>query len=320
MARQRVLSRYLPRRPALLAAGAWVALFGGLGAWAQSPPADPVDRVDWFLRQSARATELFNAGRPEEALTIFQQLSATCADLDDDGHVAITLADCLAALGRDAEALSAYESARSAHPELSARIAEKVAELELAGPITDGLLNRLREAVRREPGNVGARWRLARALQKRAKILLDEAARAFQAVASSDPTMASLPAIVGYAANVQELADDLGAMIRRMEDRWGGARRPLLRVPEYGHDSNVDRAVRPGRFRAEWRTRLAEDAYLRVEMRLDEDTGEIGVVVEGKAFELTPTQEAQVRRHIDRIHALLDEAIQEVRTGAEPQP
>jgi len=320
MVRQRILSRYLPTRPVLLAAGAWVALSGGLGVWAQSPPADRVDRLDWFLRQSARATELFNASRPDEALPILQQLSATCADLDDDGHVAITLADCLAALGRDAEARSAYEAVRAAHPELSARISEKVAELELAGPITDGLLNRLRETVRREPGNAGARWRLARALQKRAKILLDEAARAFQAVMASDPTVASLPAIAGYAANVQELADDLGAMIRRMEDRWGWARRPLLRLRECERDSDVDRTVWLGRFRAEWRTRLAEGTYHRVEIRLDEDTGEIGLAVEGKAIKLAPGQEAQVRRHIERIHALLDEAIQEVRTGPEPQP
>lgn len=320
MASQRILSRYLPIRPVFLAAGAWVALFGGLGVWAQSPPADPVDRLDWFLRQSARATELFNASRPEEALSILQQLSVTCADLDDDGHVAITLADCLAALGRDAEALSAYESARSAHPELSARIAEKVAELELAGPITDGLLNRFREVVRREPGNAGARWRLARALQKRAKILLDEAARAFQAVAASDPTMASLPAIVGYAANAQEVADDLGAMIRCMEDRWGWARRPLVRLPECDDGSNGDRTVRFGQFRAEWRTRLAEGASLRVEIRLEEDTGEIGVAVEGKALKLAPGQKALVRRHIERIHALLDEAIQEIPAGADPQP
>ena len=72
------------------------------------------------------------------------------------------------------------------HPELGEQVAERLTELELAGEVSDELIARLRqEAGVEDERRHQANWRLGRALQKRAKSILVEAADAFRAVAES---------------------------------------------------------------------------------------------------------------------------------------
>jgi Flp pilus assembly protein TadD len=66
------------------------------------------DRAMDFVERSVEATALYNQRKLPEALASFQLLLQEYGDLDEDGYVAMSLADCLHMLGRHDEARTAY--------------------------------------------------------------------------------------------------------------------------------------------------------------------------------------------------------------------
>ena len=195
-------------------------------AWA-AVPADPVERAMYFVEKSAQATELFNAGRPADALVTFQEILAGCPELDEDGYVAISIGDCLAALDQPAEARSAYAAALAAHPEMKAGIEARMAELDLSGAITDALIARLRLAAQaKDDARFAANWRLGRALLGRAEDLLREATAAFDTVKKSEGLCELSRALAARAVSLAELSDDLASMKAELTDLWKAGRPP----------------------------------------------------------------------------------------------
>ena len=283
--------------------------------WSQDvDPTDPVERAMYFVDRSTEATELFNTNDTEEALAIFQELDTGYADLDEDGYVALTIGDCLAVLERDEEAWEAYEAAAAAHPELETEIAEKITELELAGDnLHPDLLPELRSAYRNDPDSqFAAGWRLGRGLQKRAKVLLDEAATTFRALGEvSDGKFGpSRNSVRNHAAVLEELAEDLTLLVERTERRWGSARQPVLQNRcAQGQASPYVAITENQRCEREIRTKDGRRVKLLFETSGDAPSREMRVEADGKPVELTPTQRLLIRRHQERINTLLLEAV-----------
>ncbi len=250
------------------------------------------------------ATDLLNAGKPAEALPIFQELTAQDADLDSDGFAMLSMGDCLTQLGRPEEARRVFLKTAAAHPERKAEIDQRLLDLELAGPITDDLILRLRAAagVPDDSRYVGA-WNLGRALQKKAKELLDDA--------SNQITLAGLgnlrdPSPGAFQAVLADIREQLASAIAELENRW---RRGT--IDEEGMDGG--KSVRPTpsnvvSCRWEWTIQSSEEKPIRMEIRQDAIDEKTAISVDGKTVELPRTQAALIRMHQERISRILSEA------------
>lgn len=272
------------------------------------PPAsqDAVERSMAFIEGSADATELLSAGKSEQALAAFRELMTKYADLDTDGYVAASLGDCLAALARSDEARSAYEQALAGHPELAESLRRKIVELELDGEPGDALIDRLRqEASGVGSGRVMAQWQLARALEKRTRSLLVEAVAVLKIVAGSDSVAAATMA-KERADALDELAEELGAVVAKMDKVWNGLRWGAMRIPAELERKSSAGSVR--KIKAGWVTQRPDGAEVKIECQSEEQDCQPRFAVGGKPLVLSDKQLQQIRRHQDRINAIVLEA------------
>lgn len=281
----------------LLAASMSVGLASAQG---QSPTdQDPVERTMTFVEHSQEATELYGVGRIEEALAIFQEAFTLAADLDEDGHVAMSIADCLALLNRTAEARAAYENAAAGHPELRPAIEHRLIELELAGEISDSLLDRLRAAVATDPGNAGRAWHLTQALLKRAAALLPEAADAYSLLLQTGTFLQRSPKDEDLQVQLQEIRDQLLALATIFNQSSSSAMDT--------HTSPVPAQVI--RSHQTWTIRTPAGTQVAFEAHQPDPDHRGRFLANGNPVELTPAQQIIIKQHQNRINAILLEAL-----------
>lgn len=183
MAVGKLVDFFLGRRTCgiIIRAGCLMALVAA-GAQAQDSQADdPVERDMNFVRRVSEGTQLYTLGQYEQALAIFEPLLRTHAELDEDGFVAMAVGDCWMHLKRPQQARQAFHAALARHPNLAEQIEGRLIEADLAGPIDQALIERLRK-LRQTRGHSlpQAGWYLARALTQQAGSLLQEAAEVFR--------------------------------------------------------------------------------------------------------------------------------------------
>lgn len=291
---------------AWLAIGTAVVLLGGGWAWAQNPGQE-VDRSFRFIERMAQATDLFNADKPQEALDIFRDLAANYPDLDEDGDAAIGIGDCLSLLGLYDQARAAYQGAAAAHPNLQASIVERLADLDLAGEVSDEALARLRADA--ASGRPVAYWRLGRALQKRAQAMLTEAAKSFRAAETADASGELFPKpsmLTNHTAALEELGKDLGTLIGRTESFWSSLRGVPRKVAEAQAEAK-EGIVGLERGKAEYLVRTKDGQRMEIQIRRESDCDE-QIVINGKTVQLKPEDQRRIQQYQVRINAILLEA------------
>ncbi len=298
---------------AMLAVGALVlAACGGMVRAQESGSVDDLERRFDFIDRAERATALFNENRPAEALAIFQQLAAAYPDLDDDGQVAVSIADCLAALERVDEAWAAYEAARSVHPELGDSVGDRLIELELDTDVSDALIDTLRrEAFAETPQGRTASWRLGRALQRRAAGLVNEAIQAFQFAAEADVPFVGHKFVQDYAGTLEGIADDLAALIEQMDRRASGLR-AIGQVGSFpcGRVEIADQLMTVERSDVQWSGQTEQGQRFGYRIQLDDPGGEVQITVNGRPIELGAAQRRLIDHYQQRIGTILHEAVQ----------
>lgn len=300
-----------------------IVLAGDVG-WARSPDAeDPIERSMTFIDKTMQATRLANDGKTKEALGLFEKLAADYGDLDEDGYVAISVGDCLATLKRFREARAAYKNAAEAHLELADSVRQRLVELELAGEVSEALVEDLRvETADQDEVAAADYWRLGRALQKRAKATLTEAATAFRLAGGVEPSQISLcrpEAMSRQAAMLEELTEDLGALIDQNEEELGWLRQLMAGGPQRaGGPPEPDLVVQARR--CEYTVRTAEAPPIRLEITQDQDDCAMECSADGTPIVLTETQKLLIRRHEARISAILLEAMDRDRAGPKANP
>jgi tetratricopeptide (TPR) repeat protein len=278
------------------------------GPLAAQGPTQDVDRSFHFVERLSEATNLFNAGKPGEALAIYQELLADGVDLDEDGYAALGLGDCLVALSQNEQARAAYAAALAAHPESQSSVAGRIAELDVI-VADDAALARLRASA--NSGNAIDLWRLGRALQKRAESLLLEAGKTFRAAAAADSTEL-LPkfmarSMAGHVAVLDELTRDLSVMVKQTELTWAVPQRanplaPKIQEPATGPTFSTQRQ------KAEFLLETKDNQRVEVQLHGESDRDPVQVTVNGRPIELTETEKQLIQRHRDRINAILMEA------------
>ncbi|HSW44433.1 MAG TPA: tetratricopeptide repeat protein [Phycisphaerae bacterium] len=276
--------------------------------WGQSAnPDDAIARSMRFVEESMAATDLLNAGKPAEALVLLQQLSREQPELDEDGYVAITLGDCLALLGRGPEARETYAAAAVVHPQRKVEIEQKTIAIDLAGPISDELIARLRKsaAVSGEEPSVAA-WQLARALQKRARDLLNEAIDSFTRAYESGLAVPFRPCRGEQWPVLIDLSRQLSLFIGRFEERWARyPQQPLL------HDETKPGATadegEPLMTEAAWTIQQPDGRRVVFELLQPEAKAPPQITADGRPVNLTPDQTALVRAYQQRISEILTE-------------
>ena len=307
------------------AIGILTIVLAGDAGWARSPDVeDPIERSMTFIDKTMQATKLANDNKTKEALALFEKLAADYGDLDEDGYVAIAVGDCLATLKRYREARTTYQNAAEAHPALADSVRQRVVELELAGEVGEALVEDLRVATAdQDEVTAGAYWRLGRALQKRARATLIEAATAFRLAGSLKPSLISScrPGKMSrHAAMLEELAEDLGALIDQYEDEWGWLRQLLADgPPSKGAEPPKPDLVVQARH-CEYTVQTREDPPIKLEIGQDQDNGSVRCAADGRPIELTETQKLLIRRHEARISAILLEAAEQGKAGTDGSP
>ncbi len=292
-----------------------IVLAGDAG-WARSPDVeDPIERSMTFIDKIMQATKLANDNKTKEALALFEKLAADYGDLDEDGLVAMSIGDCLVALKQYREARTAYHNAAEAHPELARSVRQRVVELELAGEVSEVLVEDLRVATAdQDEVTAGAYWRLGRALQKRAKATLIEAATAFRLAGSVEPSQMSFCRPVPMrrqAAMLEELAEDLGALIDQSEERWGWLRQLIAGGSPRSRATLAKPDLVVQARRCEYTVQAREDPPIKLEITQDKDDCTMRYAADGKPIVLTETQKLLIRRHEARINAILLEAVKQ---------
>ncbi|MBI4581653.1 MAG: tetratricopeptide repeat protein [Planctomycetes bacterium] len=275
---------------------------------------DATTRMMAFVEKSTQATELFNERKAAEALPVFEELARDYADLDEDGYAIMGLADCLHALGRVDEARAQYEVIARAYPSLGADVRQRLREMALAGEPDDSLLNELRtEAATATEDVFTVQLQLGRALEKRAAALLREAVTAFRTAADTDRDLLhpARRAAHRQADMLAEIQEDVSSLIDRMEQAWGAIKTmgDLARCKDEQTDASVEG------YQAAWTAPGKDQQRVRLEVTWTGDKT-IKATMNGSPVQLSPTQTLLIRRHQERISAILLEAAQT--GGAEP--
>jgi hypothetical protein len=258
---------------------------------------EDLDAAFTFIDRAAEATERFNEGRPAEALTIFQGLLEKYPEQDADGYVSLSMGDCLFALDRLDEAVTAYQRTVSQHPELARPVADRLAEVQLARPVTDGLLDELRRSV--ESGSD---------LQKRAAELLDEAMEAFKAAAEENATPLRAQLLGAHATYLQELGIDLAQLIQQFESICAMNLPDRFLINRLASRTDKSPRLIAERAQAQQVLRSGDGQRYEVHMRVDGPGAEGQVIVNGRPVPLTEAQRKLIQRHYDRINQIYLEA------------
>ena len=134
--------------------------------------ADP--QISPAQRQEARfqlARSYLADEQPGSALTVLEQISPQAGSLPADdprrGHSVFLRAETLARLGRNAEAVAAYEAVLQQHSEVTAVVEERSADAWLAA----GDWQQAANALRRAANHAGRNWEKVRLLDRVAGIL-----------------------------------------------------------------------------------------------------------------------------------------------------
>ncbi len=153
--------------------------------------ADP--QITLAQRQEARfqlALSFLADEQPASALTVLEQISPQAGSLPADdprrGHNLFLRAETLARLGRNAEAVAAYEAFLQQHAEVTAVVEERIADAWLAA----GDWQQAANALRRAANHAGRNWEKVRLLDRVAGIL-EGNARWSQAAAVYDEILAA---------------------------------------------------------------------------------------------------------------------------------
>lgn len=267
-----------------------------------------IDRTIAFVEGSASGTDLFNEQRYGEALDAFEELLSNYEDLDENGYVALSMIDCLIALERTNQAREALVSLQEKHPELNQQIRNRLMELSLAGRITETVIDVLRDAVEASEGHqrVMARFRLARALEKRAADLLSEAADIFREATSHDDPDALLSGAMfnKHGALLQELAEDARALVEHAEWRWGMLTK-ALRLDPCGDAAEPSRPVTIDRHDSKTVLHTEGDVRVEIHINIGHNSEEIEVRVDGECIVLDASAKLLIRRHQERIGAIV---------------
>jgi tetratricopeptide (TPR) repeat protein len=269
---------------------------------------DSVDRSMRFVERSMEATDLLNAGKPAEALPVLQELVDRDGDLDADGFAQLSLGDCLAQLNRPDEARRTFLRTAAAHPDRKSEVDQRLLDLELAGPITDDLILRLRAAagVAEDSRYVGT-WNLGRALQRKAMALLDEATACFATACAGTSPLARDLCRSTHQGLLTLVRQELASAIAKAESRWqrGATTASLSEYDDAQTESSALSACR-----ADWTIQTAEGKAHHVALRQDKKDGDkFDLTLEGKAVSLTPEQAALIRLHQEQIARILCETI-----------
>ncbi|HOW72489.1 MAG TPA: hypothetical protein PKY77_17965 [Phycisphaerae bacterium] len=269
---------------------------------------DPVERSMQFIEQSMKATDLFNEGKVKEALAVFTKLLETSPDLDEDGYVALSVGDCLAVLDRREGARAAYEAAQAAHSDLAGAVDDRLIELELAGNVSDSLLDRLRfAATGRSEKRFVAAWQLGRALQKRVQALLIEAASAFRMAAQLDSPIPKTDWQADHLVDLDDLNEQLTGVIERVERRWAELRRYLSGRQGTGEQLPMQPSSTQNR-QYECTLRIAGGEQVVLRGSQDRTDGGPRFTANGKPIQLNEGQADSIRRYQERIDHILLEA------------
>ncbi len=291
-------------------AAAMLIAVAGYGVYAQTAP-DPVEREMEFVDKLADATDLYNASQYSDALVAFQSLVQSYPDLDTDGYATLGLGDCLAALGRVAEARRVYESAMTPDPRRQEAIRNRLEELLLKGPITDAALDQLRTATQ-DPATsrFTSAWRLARAIQKQAAERLAEAAEAFRTAAKAPGEKpCSSQQLTNQAIYLDELLDDLKFLIDEIEGHLNMPRR----IGPGPDGENTE--PRTQELRLEQVLKMPNGRQVRIEIQQHEGS-DLSVQIDGNCVSLTAAEQQLLRRHQDRCSAIILKAANRPPTAA----
>jgi hypothetical protein len=278
-----------------------------VGPLAAQDAAQNVERSFHFIERLSDATELFNAGKPAEALVIYADLASKSPDLDEDGYAAIGVGDCLASLNQNEQARAAYASAVAAHPDLKANVTTRLAELDVAEATEEAII-RLGEAAK--SGSATDLWRLGRGLQKRAETILAEASKSFKAAAASQ-SAELLPgylarSLTSHVAVLEEFTRDLSAVVEQTESSWSA--RHVVRLAPKAPGAAIGPTFTTERQKAEYLLQTPEGQRLEVQVRGESDYDAVQVTVNGKVVELSETEKQLVQRYQDRMNTILMEA------------
>ncbi len=266
--------------------------------FAESDPTDQVERSMRFVDKVSEATGLYNEGKVEQALAIFQELDRNDRDLDADGFVGLSLGDCLAELKRTDEARQAYQAVLQLHPDLEPKISERLIKLDLAGDVTEGMLDRLRNQTRGKPEATNFVM-LGFGLQKRAYELLGEAHAAFKLAKEQNPLLGACP---GKQDPLEELLEDLRELIEQTEVQWSPR-------PAAAMEKSPGTAIWFKKLEGEWDVRTKPSAAT-TKMQLKADSkGEWQLLVGGKAIPLTEEQRKQICHRQMQIMNILSEVV-----------
>jgi tetratricopeptide (TPR) repeat protein len=287
----------------------------GGGADVQQPEvqANDPDRAMVFVEKTARATDLFTQHKLPEALAAFAELARDYPDLDEDKYVAIGLADCLYAMGRDEQARAAYkavadQAVAAGHPELKQVVAVRLRDMDLAGPqISDALIAELRREAGTASGEqrMSGQMQLGRALQKRAAGLLKEAVAMFRIAGEKDGEIANSGqrAMSSQLAMLAEIQEDLASLVDRVEKTWGAVR-TLGEIIDHG---SPDAGITD--YRAEWSTSAADARQVKIMVAWRKGESSPQITVNGRIIKLNSTQVLLLQRHSERINAIIQEAL-----------
>ena len=270
--------------------------------------AEDVDVAFTFIDRAAEATEHFNEGRAAEALAIFQGLLEKYPDQDADGYVSLSIGDCLFALDRFDEAVAAYQRTVNQHPELARAVADRLAEVQLARPVTDALLDELRRRAESGSDRGQARWRLGRALQKRAAELLEEAMVTFKAAAQENAASLRVQLLSAHVTYLQELGIDLTQLIQQFESICALNLPDRFLINRLASRADKSPRIVAERAQAEQVLRTSDGQRYQVQVRVDAPGSDGQVIINGRPVPLTDAQRKLIQRHYDRINQIYLEA------------
>lgn len=280
----------------------------GLAAAADAAEEDATDRSMAFIEKSVEATNLYNERRLSEALAAFDDLLRNYGDLDEDGLVAMGMADCLFAMERYDEARRLYQVIAGSHPASAAAVNLRVREIDLVtGAIDDAMLAELRQAAAAsEHGDhLRAQVQLGRALQKRAAVLLTEAANVFRFAAEG--RSAAGPGsrrLLNQAVMLAEIQEDLAWLVDRVDASWA-ADRTLGQLVDEASLEDAEADVRDCRLG--WRSVEPQGAARDCEINWAGNR-DVRLTIDGRPVELDANAALVIRRHLERIDAVVRES------------